>query len=65
MREPLSIAAFEAQWANIDLKLDEMDVDPIKEVEIVGARLYTGTRMAACWAPHGLQVALPSAPSSS
>ena len=69
MREPLSIAAFEAQWANIDLKLDEMDVDPIKEVEIVGARLYTGTRaprMAGCWAPHAcVEVALPSAPSSS
>ena len=42
MREPFSLSYFEAQWAGIDERLEDLDMDPVQEVEVVGARLYTG-----------------------
>jgi hypothetical protein len=42
MREPQSIKMFEAEWAKIDEKLEELDIDYLQEVELLGGRLYTG-----------------------
>ena len=42
MREPQSIASFESRWAQIDEKLEELDMDCLQKVEFLAARLYTG-----------------------
>ena len=41
-REAKGLAAFEAAWSGIDEALERINEFPLREEEIVGARLYTG-----------------------
>ena len=51
-REAKGLAAFEAAWSEVDEALERINEFPLREEEIVGARLYTGPMFTKYNVPH-------------